>query len=79
MVDNSKFCSIIKLSSFFNIIFLFLRATSQADMRACPFGDCRKGQIPRSCGVFDYSIGNPEKFQTQVIEKKKTIKYNGGK
>ena len=28
--------------------FLFPRATSQADMPACPFGDCREGQIPRS-------------------------------
>ena len=27
---------------------LFPRATSQADMLACPFGDCREGQIPRS-------------------------------
>ncbi len=27
---------------------LFPRATSQADMFACPFGDCREGQIPRS-------------------------------
>ncbi len=27
--------------------FLFLRATSQAGMLACTFGDCRKGQIPR--------------------------------
>ena len=26
---------------------LFLRATSQAGMLAWPFGDCRKGQIPR--------------------------------
>ena len=26
---------------------LFLRATSQAGMLACPFGDCRKGLIPR--------------------------------
>ena len=26
---------------------LFPRATSQADMLACPFGDCREGQIPR--------------------------------
>ena len=28
--------------------YLFPRATSQADMLACPFGDCREGQIPRS-------------------------------
>ena len=26
---------------------LFPRATSQADMLACPFGDCREGLIPR--------------------------------
>ena len=28
--------------------FLFPRATSQADMLACPFGDCREGQKPRN-------------------------------
>ena len=27
---------------------LFPRATSQADMPACPFGNCREGQKPRS-------------------------------
>ena len=27
---------------------LFPRATSQADMLACPFGDCCEGQMPRS-------------------------------
>ena len=26
---------------------LFPRATSQADMLACPFGDCRESQMPR--------------------------------
>ena len=31
-------------------LFLFPRATSQADMLACPFGDCREGQIPRHLG-----------------------------
>ncbi len=33
------------------IMDLFPRATSQADMLACPFGDCREGQIPRSSAV----------------------------
>lgn len=46
-VENSKFYSVIRLSSFFNSIF------------------------------FNFN-GNPENFQAQVIEKKKTIKYNGG-
>ena len=26
---------------------LYPRATSQADMLACPFGDCRESQMPR--------------------------------
>ena len=30
------------------VLFLFPRATSQADMLACPFGDCCEGQTPRS-------------------------------
>ena len=46
-VENSKFYCIIKISSFFNSIFINFN-------------------------------GNPENFQAQVIEKKKTIKYNGG-
>ena len=33
-------------------LYLFPRATSQADMLACPFGDCREGQIPRSLGRY---------------------------
>ena len=31
--------------------FYSCEATSQADMFACPFGDCRKGQIPSPSGA----------------------------
>ena len=41
--DDFRYC--LDTGSFF--IFLFPRATSQADMLACPFGNCREGLIPR--------------------------------
>ncbi len=52
--QDEKACSVKKRSvtdSFFHDLppwFSFPRATSQADMPACPFGDCHEGQIPRS-------------------------------
>ena len=40
--------SVLKINHLVLPPYLFPRATSQADMLACPFGDCREGQIPRS-------------------------------
>ena len=44
----------------FLLLLLFLRATSQADMLACPFGDCRRGLRP----VTALQDGNLRSFWT---------------
>ena len=57
-----------------SVVTLFLRATSQAGMLACTFGDCRRGQYPAAllrckfdapsacCGVVDCALVTKKKL-----------------